>query len=1195
MRFLLFFFLTVLGGIAKATNYYVDPSSTASTATGAQATPWKTLSQVQSKMSSFVAGDIIYFKKGQVFSGSLDIRCSGTATAPITFTSYGTDANMPIFTGSGAVMVLVSYQKYVVIDGFKITDTNMDPNDHSAESNLDLGFYIDGSDHITVRNCDISLVGAGVNIQGDYNTIEKTTIGNLRMIRNTPGGEDDYGANPVIISGSYNNILNNFFKDGWAYSYDFTYDGGAIEIYGAANHYNKIMYNTAINCDGFMEIGYSNGGASNNNLVAYNKIINCGELVYISNSGSFATSVNNLQIFNNVLVVTVNQLTMPTSMIGMSSNSSTSNIISLKNNIFWLSSGIDVAFQGRFTGSQMTHEDNIYHLGTGSVLNFTANSSELTTTANLFANVSASDPLLWDYTPVASSPAIDFGQNLGLTKDFAGNTVPSIPNAGILENIVAGGALSVAATNAGIKCNGGTTTVTVSASGGTAPYTGTGTFTVSAGTYTYSVTDAAGTVRNTSITVTQPASLSVSATAGSILSIGGTTSINLAATGGTSPYTFSINGSSFISTLIFTLIPAGTHLITVKDVNGCTANTTVSVTEPGSAPTQLTASSSAGTINCNGGTTTVTVSATGGTAPYTGTGNFTVGAGTYNYTIIDAAGSVKTTSVTVSQPTALASTATAGTINVYGGTTTISTTASGGTSPYSYSLNGGNYQSAGSFSSVAAGTQTITVKDSRGCTIVKTVSITQPTQLVLSSTQGTITCNGSTTTVTISATGGKTPYTGTGTFTASAGMNNYTVTDAGGAVKTISVTISQPAAITASINAPGVQTASATTTATITASGGTAGYTYSLDGGTYRSSNSFSNVSAGNHSVRIKDSKGCLLTKTFTVELIPVTPLRITAVKGWISCYGGTTTVTVTASGGFAPYTGTGVFTVPAGSRTYTVTDASGATASQTVAIVEPRLLVLTVTAGTITTNGGSTTVTMSATGGTRPYSYKIGSGNYQTSESFSNITAGTYTATVKDGKGCTTVQTFTITQPAAALQLNLISKTNITCKGRTDGTIKVSGLNGTSPYVYKKTGSSYSSNNNFTNLAPGTYTITVKDATNATASISVTINNSQASCNRIAGREIAVTGEVKTNDVEGLKVNVFPNPATTEFSLIADSDSDEKIHIIVMNMDGQKVYENNGVIKSRTSFGNNFRAGVYFAKVIQGDRVKIVKLIKSK
>lgn len=68
--------------------------------------------------------------------------------------------------------------------------------------------------------------------------------------------------------------------------------------------------------------------------------------------------------------------------------------------------------------------------------------------------------------------------------------------------------------------------------------------------------------------------------------------------------------------------------------------------------TTLAATASAGTIACAGGTTTVAVSATGGSGMYTGTGNFTVGAGTFQYTVTDSYGCMAITGVTINPGTA---------------------------------------------------------------------------------------------------------------------------------------------------------------------------------------------------------------------------------------------------------------------------------------------------------------------------------------------------------------------------------------------------------------------------------------------------------------------------------------------------------------------------------------------------------------
>src|SRR5947208_995099 len=65
--------------------------------------------------------------------------------------------------------------------------------------------------------------------------------------------------------------------------------------------------------------------------------------------------------------------------------------------------------------------------------------------------------------------------------------------------------------------------------------------------------------------------------------------------------------------------------------NGCTATTTGDISQPDA----LTASSSNTAILCHGGSSTVSVSASGGTQPYSGTQSFTHGAGTYSVTVTD--------------------------------------------------------------------------------------------------------------------------------------------------------------------------------------------------------------------------------------------------------------------------------------------------------------------------------------------------------------------------------------------------------------------------------------------------------------------------------------------------------------------------------------------------------------------------------
>jgi hypothetical protein len=236
---------------------------------------------------------------------------------------------------------------------------------------------------------------------------------------------------------------------------------------------------------------------------------------------------------------------------------------------------------------------------------------------------------------------------------------------------------------------------------------------LAAGPYTLSASNCWGTSSQT-FTVGQPTVLTSASTSGSIACNGGTTTVSVSAAGGTAPY--SGTGSYTVT--------AGMYSYTVTDANGCTSTTTITVSEP----TVLTSASTSGSIACNGGTTTVSVSAAGGTAPYSGDGNYTVGAGTYSYTITDANGCASTTSITVTEPTALGASNVASDFNGYGvscnggSNGSVIVSATGGTTPYSGD---------GAYINLSAGNYSYTVTDANGCTASTSATITEPDPLVV--------------------------------------------------------------------------------------------------------------------------------------------------------------------------------------------------------------------------------------------------------------------------------------------------------------------------------------------------------------------------------------------------------------------------------------------------------------------------------
>ncbi len=567
-----------------ATNYYVDPSSPSTTANGSLAYPWKTIAQVNSGTSLLNPGDSVFFKRGQSYSGRLTISRSGSATAPIVYTNYGT-GNLPEFNNAITDIINIYNKQYIVINGIKIVDNSISTTDHTVQAKISYAINIENSPNCTISNCDISLVGVGIAVLAgsDNTTITGNFMHNMRMVRNTPTSvnpDDDYGANPMVIGSSNNTISNNRFEECWALSYDYGYDGGAVELFGGTMNNNKVMNNTAINCNGFMEIGSSSNGTAQNNIVAYNKIINCGIIGVYQNGSTFSVTVNNLQYYNNTVVETVKQYSQPGVMFWMAGTGAAGMVV-VKNNIFWLSSGTNFA-SSKFNSGQMVHSNNIFRMASGS-LGITLNSSELlSTNASLFTSV-AGAPADWNYALPSTSAAINFGTNVGLNKDFVGNAISGNPDAGMLEytaavvQTVASTPLDALASVGSINCNGGTTTVVVSATGGTSPYTGTGSFIIAAGNYKYVVTDANGLKDSVTIAVAEPTAIAASLTSGTITSSGGSTSITVSASGGTSSYTYNINNGSYQTSNVFSNVLAGTYTVNTKDSKGCTLGKSITV------------------------------------------------------------------------------------------------------------------------------------------------------------------------------------------------------------------------------------------------------------------------------------------------------------------------------------------------------------------------------------------------------------------------------------------------------------------------------------------------------------------------------------------------------------------------------------------------------------------------------------------
>ena len=428
-------------------------------------------------------------------------------------------------------------------------------------------------------------------------------------------------------------------------------------------------------------------------------------------------------------------------------------------------------------------------------------------------------------------------------------------------------------------------------------------------------------------------------------------------------------------------------------------------------------------------------------------------------------------------------------------TASLTAATTGGTSPFTYSWapTGGNTATA---TGLAAGTYTVTVTDATSAVTTQTFAITQPTAVTTTSTSvGNLCFGGNSGSATVSASGGTPGYTyawsnGGNTATITnliAGAYTYTVTDTQGCSSIQSVTVTQPTALSAAASQTDVTcNGGGTGDATVTVSGGTGPYSYSWapSGGT---GSTEINITAGTYTCSITDANGCNTTQTFSIT--EPSAVVATATAGSILCNGGSTTVTVNATGGVGSYTGTGTFTENVGLITYTVTDGNGCATTATVLITEPDAIVVASTQYDVSCNGNSTgIIDLTVSGGTGSYTFDWNNGQF-TTEDLTGIPAGTYSGVLTDANGCQDSVSFVITEPPLLVATTVISDPT-TCGG-TDGFINTNVSGGTPAYSYSWSNSS--TNSNLTGVGAGVYGCTVIDLNGCTTQFSATLSDPAA------------------------------------------------------------------------------------------------------
>src|ERR1043165_1193169 len=411
-----------------------------------------------------------------------------------------------------------------------------------------------------------------------------------------------------------------------------------------------------------------------------------------------------------------------------------------------------------------------------------------------------------------------------------------------------------------------------------------------------------------------------------------------------------------------------------------------------------------------------------------------------------------------------------------------------------------NVNGADSIMNLAAGNYNLTVTDNLGCSVATSITVN-------ASSGGTTTASNTgpycaNQTISLATTGVGTGYSWNGpggytsavqnptrntATTAMAGVYTVTVTFAAGCTATASTTVVVNPLPTAAI-APVNPTICNGTSTTLNATGGTS-YTWSNSGST--PAITVSPTTNTTYNVTVTDANTCTASATTTVTVVPTMNLSI--VPTHVACNGGNTgsiDLTVT-SGGQAPFNylwNGGAVTedrtnIPAGTYTVTVTDNALCTATTSVTVTQPAVLIVTETHVDVFCAGGNNgSINLTATGGTIPYVYAWNGGGNTPNRT--GLVAGNYSVTVTDAHACTFSLAVTIADGGTVS----LSEThvNVNCNGGSTGSIDLTATGGQTPYTYAWNGGAATEDQ--TNITAGTYSVTVNDSHSCSATLTVTI-----------------------------------------------------------------------------------------------------------
>jgi guanyl-specific ribonuclease Sa len=450
------------------------------------------------------------------------------------------------------------------------------------------------------------------------------------------------------------------------------------------------------------------------------------------------------------------------------------------------------------------------------------------------------------------------------------------------------------------------------------------------------------------------------------------------------------------------------------------------------------------------------------------------------------------------------------------------------------------------FTNLAAGNYTLYVSDASNCFSFIPVTVSNTPLPKVTAFTIAASCNNNDGSIIAQGSSGTAPYTfsidgtvyqSSDTFRVlAAGFYTVDIKDDRGCITTTGVTVGNIGAPTFTTIATAAKCGNANGSISITAAGGTAPYQYSSDGGvTFLPGNVLIGLIPGTYNIVVKDNNGCIAAKAVLVSNING-PQTLTATIINAACGAANGTITAAATGGTAPLqysidgityqTGNIFNAVTANNYTLFVKDANSCIKTLPVIIANLPAPALTASASPASCGLSDGTITAVATGGTLPLTYSKDGITFQSSNIFLNLSAGPYTITVKDARGCTATSGATVATIGAAVTPTFTPVAAI-CTGSTltaFPTTSLNGITGTWSPVLDNTATTTYTFTPTVGLCANTTTLTIT----VTPKVTPTFNPVAAIC---AGATLAALSTTSLNGITGTWSPALNNTTTETYT----------------------------------------------------------------